>query len=257
VRAGPPLLSAVLERLERAGCVAPDEEAAELVEAAPDEHTLEAWVRRREQGEPPAWITGIHVFCGRPLHVDAGVFVPRHQTEDLARRAAALLPAGGRALDLCTGCGAVAAHLAAEVAGATVIGVDRELAAARSASRNGVAAVLGDLDGPVRRGAGFDLVTAVAPYVPTEDLRFLPHDVQRYEPRSALDGGRDGLDLVRRVVTAASALLRPGGWLLVEVGGAQDVALEPALAVDGFGQVSPWRDEDDDLRGLAAQLTRW
>jgi hypothetical protein len=74
----------------------------------------------------------------------------------------------------------------------------------------------------------------VAPYVPTGDIRFLPRDVQRYEPRWALDGGPDGLALVREVVVAAGRLLRPGGWLLMEVGGRQDQLLNQTLEVRGF-----------------------
>jgi release factor glutamine methyltransferase len=96
----------------------------------------------------------------------------------------------------------------------------------------------------------------VAPYVPTGDIRLLPADVQRYEPRLALDGGNDGLDLVRRIVGAAARLLRPGGWLLVELGGDQDRALSPTLATHGFDFAEAWFDEDGDLRGLAAQATR-
>ena len=98
------------------------------------------------------------------------------------------------------------------------------------------------------------MVTAVAPYVPTGELRLLPADVQRYEPERALDGGDDGLRLVRRVVAAAARLLRAGGWLLVELGGRQDLALLPTLDAHGFEAVRTWTDEDGDLRGLEAQL---
>jgi release factor glutamine methyltransferase len=250
---GDELLDAVVDRLVAAGCVAAEEEAADYVAAAPDEATLEAWLRRREQGEPPAWITGTMDFCGRPLRVAPGLYVPRAQTEELARRAAALLPTYGRAVDLCTGTGAVAAHLRAEVPTASVVGVDLDGRAAACARRNGVPAVVADLAALPLRGGGLDLVTAVAPYVPSGDLRLLPADVQRYEPRVALDGGADGLDLVRRVVVAAGRLLRPGGWLLAEVGGHQDVALAPELVAAGFDRVTPWWDEDGDLRGIAAR----
>ncbi|HEX6417868.1 MAG TPA: hypothetical protein VFZ77_05205 [Acidimicrobiales bacterium] len=249
-----PFVAAVTERLFAAGCVAAGEEATELVSAAPDEPTLESWVRRREQGEPPAWITGTLVFCGRPLHVSPGVYVPRAQTEELARRAAAILPVGGSAVDLCTGAGAVAAHLWAQVPTATVVGIDIDPRAAACARRNGVPAAVGDLAGPLRGRRYVDVVTAVAPYVPTGAIRLLPADVQRHEPRRALDGGDDGLDLVRRVVAAARRLLRPGGWLLMEIGGAQDEALAPALAT-GFAAVTPWWDDDGDLRGVACRAT--
>ncbi len=81
----------------------------------------------------------------------------------------------------------------------------------------------------------------------------MPADVQRYEPRGALDGGADGLDVARRVVAAASRLLARGGWLLIELGGNQDEGLAPDLAAAGFRTVEAWHDEDGDLRGLAAQ----
>lgn len=245
---------ATVARLVAAGCVAASDEATELVAAAADGAELESMIARREQGEPLPWITGSLTFGGRPLLVDHGVYVPRFQTEDLAGRAAALLEAGAWAVDLCTGAGAIAAHLQAEVPTATVVGVDRDPLAAANARRNGVAAVVADVTGPLplpdRR---FALVTAVAPYVPTDDLRFLPADVRRYEPLAALDGGSDGLELVRHVVRAAGRLLRPGGWLLTEVGGDQDELLAPTLAAAGFDHVEPWFDDDDDLRGIAAQ----
>ncbi|MGI9023687.1 MAG: N5-glutamine methyltransferase family protein [Acidimicrobiales bacterium] len=247
------VLAAVVRRLRAAGCVAADDEAAEIFAADPDEATLEDWLRRREQGEPLAWITGTVRFCGHVLHVAPGVYVPRTQTEELARRGATLLPADGRAVDLCTGAGAVAVHLMAQVPTAAVVGVDIDRRAAACARRNGVPAVVGDLAEPVRSPAGVDLVTAVAPYVPTGALGLLPADVQHHEPRLALDGGDDGLDVVRRVVAAAGRLLRPGGWLMVEAGGDQELALAPTLAAAGFDPVEPWRDDDGDLRLVASR----
>jgi release factor glutamine methyltransferase len=243
----------VTNRLVLAGCVAAHEEAEELIAAAPDDDTLESWIERREQGEPLAWITGVLQFCGHPLHLDPGVYVPRFQSEELARRAAAILiGSGGRAADLCTGSGAIAAHLMAEAPSAVVVGVDTDMRAVACARRNSVRAVLGDVGQPLCSDA-FDVVTAVAPYVPTRQFGLLPRDVQRYEPRLALDGGEDGLDLVRRVVVSAARLLRPHGWLLAELGGEQDKALAPTLAANGFGPATAWRDEDGDLRGFAAQ----
>jgi release factor glutamine methyltransferase len=242
----------ITDRLRAAGCVAAEEEAEELVNAAPDRCNLETWLQRRERGEPLAWIIGTTQFCGRRIKIDRGVYVPRGQSEELARRAAEMMPArGGWAADLCTGCGAVAIHMRAEAGAGRVVGVDNDMRAVACARRNGVTAVLGDMHGPLRPGA-FDVVTAVAPYVPTGDLRFLPADVQRYEPRSALDGGPDGLRVLRRVVAAAGVLLRPGGWLLTELGGSQDEALGTTLTASGFGAVSTWSDDDGDLRGLAA-----
>jgi release factor glutamine methyltransferase len=221
--------------------------------AAPDGEVLEGWLGRREHGEPLAWITGRMEFCGRWLHVAPGVYVPRVQSEELARRASRALPDHGRAADLCTGAGAIAAHLLAEVPTASVIGVDLDPQAVACAASNGVRAVVGDVDLALGQDGSFDVVTAVPPYVPTDELRLLPADVQRYEPRAALDGGADGLDVARRVVSAAARLLAPGGWLLIELGGDQDEALTPELAPSRFGSAESWRDEDGDLRGLAAQ----
>lgn len=239
------------DRLAAAGCVAAPEEAAELVALAPDTAALESFVRRREQGEPLAWITGQIRFCGRPVHVARHVFVPRAQSEGLARRAAALLPRGGAAADLCTGSGAIALHLAAAHPAAAVVATDVDEAAVACARRNGVAVVASDL-GDGLRGGSFDVVTAIAPYVPSGEVVFLPADVQRYEPRAALDGGDDGLDVVRRVVVSAARLLRSGGALLVEVGGDQDDLIAPFLATCGFDLRRRLIDDDGDLRGIEA-----
>lgn len=242
----------VVARLRAAGCIAAEEEARELLAAAPGETVPEEWLRRRERGEPLAWITGSVEFCGGRLHVAPGVYVPRIQSEELARRAARRLPDHGRAADLCTGAGAIAAHLRAEVPTASVVGIDLDPVAVECAASNGVTAVAGDLDYPLGEDHSFDVVTAVPPYVPTGELHLLPADVQRYEPRAALDGGADGLDVARGVVAAAARLLRPGGWVFIELGGDQDEALAPDLAAAGFGELESWRDEDGDLRGIAA-----
>lgn len=270
-----PALAVVAERLRAAGCVAAEEEAAEMMSSADDARVLEQWLRRREKGEPLAWITGWLQFCGHRLVVDGGIYVPRLQSERLARLGAAALaraaalgrspapPAGSsavpaarprraRAADLCTGAGAIAVHLSASVPDAFVVGVDSDRSAVACARRNGVRAVVGDLAGPLRP-ASFDLVTAVPPYVPTGELRFLPADVQRHEPLGALDGGNDGLGTLRPLVAGAARLLRPGGWLVVELGGEQDTALAPALADEGFANTASFYDEDGDLRGVTAQ----
>ena len=251
---GPTLdASAVTRRLASAGCVAAELEAAELLAAAPDPEALEQWVRRREAGEPLAWITGWTTFCGRPRRVDPGVYVPRPQTEALARRAADLLPVGGRAVDLCTGSGVVAAHLRDADGSASVVGVDIDPRAAACARRNGVPAVVSDLDRALHQEAALDLITAVAPYVPRAELELLPTDVRDHEPSAAHDGGDDGLSVVRRVVEAAGRLLRPGGHLLVELGGEQDARLDDDLDGAGLDDPETWRDVEGDLRGLVAR----
>lgn len=245
----------LVERLAAAGCVAPDAEATELVAVTSDGAELAALVARRELGEPVAWLTGRIRFGGLTLAIDPGVYVPRPQTEELARRAIALLPGSGRAVDLCTGCGAIAALLRAAAPTARVVGVDLDPVAVTCARRNGVAAVVGDLAAPLRPGLGADVVTAVAPYVPTAALDLLLSDVRDHEPVRALDGGTDGLAVVRRIVVEAATLLRPGGHLLVELGGDQPEALAADLATAGFAPPEVWHDDEGDPRGLTATRT--
>jgi release factor glutamine methyltransferase len=232
--------------------VAPEEEAAELLASTSEASTLEARLRRRESGEPLAWVTGRTRFCGHAIAVAPGVYVPRPHTEVLARRAAAALPPHGRALDLCTGSGAIAVHLMRERPMAQVVGVDIDERATACARSNGVSVAVGDAGAPPVRGS-LDVVTMVAPYVPTDELAFLAADVRRYEPREALDGGADGLEVVRRVVAVCVELVRPEGWLLLELGGDQDDALAPTLVTSGFEKVATWRDDDGDLRGVTCR----
>lgn len=240
---------AVVDTLARAGCVAADDEAAELVSAAADETELYSWVARRAGGEPLAWILGSVRFAGCEVAVDAGVFVPRPQSEALVAAAAHHLRPQMRVADLCTGCGAVAVALARAVPGLRVVGVDLDPTAAGCARRNGVPAVVGQVGTALRSGR-FDMVTAVAPYVPSSAMAFLPSDARDHEPAAALDGGPDGLRVLREVVADAARLLVPDGWLLLEMGGDQDTSLSPVLGEHGFGPATVWRDEYGDVRGL-------
>ncbi|HZQ87423.1 MAG TPA: HemK/PrmC family methyltransferase [Acidimicrobiales bacterium] len=250
-------MSDVAARLASAGFLSADEEAVELEDAAAGDATLlESMVRRREQGEPLAWITGSIDFGGERVHVAAGVYVPRLQSVPLAQQAAHELPPGGGAVDLCTGAGAVAAFVLAHRPDARVVATDVDEHAVECARTNGVDAHVGDLFGPLPselRGH-VDVVTAVAPYVPTPELQYLPRDVRAYEPQLALDGGGDGLDVVRRIVSEAPSWLRAGGSLLLEIGGDQASVVRPLLHAAGFGDVDTLVDAEGDVRGISARL---
>jgi len=248
---------AVTRRLAEAGCIAAWEEAGELIQAARgDRDALEAMVSRRTKGEPLAWLIGTVAFCDLTLCVAPGVYVPRWHTEPLARRAAALVPPSGVAVDLGTGAGAIAAVMSAAEPTARVIATELDPEAARCARRNGIVVVEGWLDDPLPQELGrrVDVLAAVVPYVPTGSLRLLPRDVQAYEPQLALDGGAAGIDLLTDVACRSTRWLGAGGWLLLELGGDQAEPIEQLLREIGFTAPEVMADEHGDPRAICAQL---
>lgn len=248
---------AVTQVLAAAGCVAADDEADELIAAAGDDPVrLAELVARRRTGEPLAWLTGTIQFCGVTLRVAPGVYVARWQTELMTQRAAALLPAHGTAVDLCTGTGAIAAVLAATQPTARVVATELDASAARCARSNGVEVFEGFLDDPLPSDLQHrvDVLTAVVAYVPTDAIGLLPIDVQRFEPRLALDGGPDGTVMLAEVVHRSSRWLRPGGWIVLELGGDQAELVGQLLRAAGFGNVDVLTDDDGDARAICAQL---
>lgn len=247
----------VTQLLAAAGCIGAREEADELILAAGgDPDVLEDLVARRTEGEPIAWLTGAVTFCGINLLVAPGVYVPRWQTEPMARRAATHLRGAGVAADLCTGVGAIAAVLAAAVPTAQVVATELDNNAVQCARRNGVEVFEGFLDDPLPRefAHGIDVLTAVVPYVPTDSLRLLPRDVLAFEPRLSLDGGVGGTDLLLEVARRSTGWLRPGGWLLLELGGDQADPVGQLLRGLGFEGVDVMADEDGDPRAICAHL---
>jgi release factor glutamine methyltransferase len=245
----------VVSALAEGGCVAPAEEADALFRASSEGvGPIEDLVARRLGGEPLAWITGWVLFCGVRIHVDPGVFVPRPHTQAMAQHAVSLLPADGIAVDLCTGSGAVAAVLGSAHPRATVLATDVDPAAVACARRNGVPALVGDLDEPLPpslRGR-VDVMTAVVPYVPTEELPFLPRDVLANEPRPALDGGPRGTTVLVRAVEVAAHWLRPGGSVLLELGGDQADEVATAFEKVGLSRIRVHQDGDGQDRAIEA-----
>jgi release factor glutamine methyltransferase len=246
----------VLRALEAGGCVDPRAEADTLLSASSEgAGPIDELVGRRLRGEPLAWITGWVEFCGMRVRVHPGVFVPRPHTQALARRAASLLRGAGIAVDLCTGSGAVAAMLGTAHPWATVLATDIDPAAVDCARGNGVHALIGDLDRPLPsslRGR-VDVLTAVVPYVPTEDLHLLPRDVLESEPRRALDGGPRGTEVLARAAEAAARWLRPGGHVLLELGGDQAGEMTVTFADLRFSEVRVHQDEEGQDRAIEAR----
>lgn len=250
-------LEAIAALLADGGFVAPRAEARELLaRAGGDPELAGALVARRLTGEPLAWITGTASFCGLEIHVDPGVYVPRRQSEPLARRAGGHLPANGTAIDLCTGSGAIARTLATRRPGARVVASDLDARAVACAEANDVEVYRGDLFEPLPRAleGSVDVIVAVVPYVPSSELAVLQRDTLAFESPLSYDGGRDGTDILRRVLATSPRFLRPGGALLLELGGEQADRLGDDIAHLGYGEPAVLVDEDGDARGIETTL---
>ncbi len=266
-------------RLRAAGCVFAEDEAALLAERADDAAHLEALVARRVAGEPLEHVLGYVDFHGLRVAVDPGVFVPRQRTTllvdevvALARRAGrpARLPDGGPGsgpggrpedgsdgrtvvVDLCCGAGALGLATAVSLGGDETVALhasDMDPAAVACAARNvaavGGTAYEGDLFDPLPAGlrGRVDLLLANVPYVPSGEIPLLPREARDHEAHVALDGGGDGLDVLRRVAAEAPAWLAPGGHLLTESGERQAAG---AVAVLGRAGLVARVVRDDDI----------
>jgi release factor glutamine methyltransferase len=213
----------------------------------PELAALRDLVKRRQGGEPVAYITGRKEFWSLDLGVDSRVLIPRPDTETLVEEALARAASGARVADVGTGSGAIALALAKARPDLAVFASDVSpdaLAVARgNAERLALAVtfVEGSLLAPLQPLAPFDLLVANLPYVPTEDVAGLPAEI-RCEPRLALDGGQDGLDLVRGLVAGAAAVLSPGGALVLEIGAGQAEATAALLGAAGLEDVRSRRD---------------
>ena len=209
-----------------------------LTRAARTPAELTDLVDRRVTGVPLEHVLGWTEFCGVRVAVDPGVFVPRRRTEYLVEQAAALLRAGSVVVDLCCGSGAVGAALAARAGAIDVYAADVDPVAVRCARRNLPAGRVfeGDLYEalPAALRGRIDMLVCNAPYVPTGEMALLPHDDRLHEPRPALDGGRDGLDVQRRVAAAAPGWLTSGGHLLIESSDVQAAELARTFTTAGF-----------------------
>jgi release factor glutamine methyltransferase len=234
--------------LRAAGCVYAEEEAGLLLEAADGSAArLTGLLERRVAGVPLEQLLGWVAFSGLRLRVCPGVFVPRRRSEVLVQAARALLAPGDLVVDLCCGNGAVGAALEAAVPGVEVHAVDIDPVAVACARQNLTEPSrvhVGDLFDPLPgqlRGR-IALVVANAPYVPTDALRLMPAEARLHEPRHALDGGADGVQLHRRIASGAAGWLTEGGRLLVETSQAQLAATCAAFTAAGIG-AEPVRDD--------------
>ena len=224
-------------------------------------------VRRRRKSEPVAYLLGHKEFFGLSFAVDARVLIPRPDTETLVDVALALSahhPATGRLLDLCTGSGCVALAFALRRPGWTVLGTDlspEALEIARDNTANlapglDVAFAVGDLFAAVPEGLRFDSIVANPPYIPSAESLALDPGITDFEPRLALDGGADGLDLVRRIVSEAAGWLAAEGTLALEVGFDQSESVKALLEQEGFVDVHGHRDYAKVVRVVSGHRAR-
>ncbi|WP_248259074.1 putative protein N(5)-glutamine methyltransferase [Georgenia sp. EYE_87] len=256
----------LVRTLRAAGCVFAEDEAVLLQAAARTPAELDALLARRVDGVPLEHVLGWAEFCGLRILLDDGVFVPRRRTELLVREGAAHLRrsrAAGRAgrpvvVDLCCGSGAVGAAVAALAGDVELHATDIDAAAVACARRNvagaGGAVHHGDLYAPLPRGlAGrVDLLVVNAPYVPSAAIALMAPEARLHEPRAALDGGADGLDVHRRVAAGALTWLGPDGVLLIETSAAQARATVEAVERHGLSAAVV----TDDSLGATAVVGR-
>ena len=216
------------------------------------------WLERRAAGVPSHHLTGVCPFWGRDFEVGPAVLVPRPETELIVSTALELpLSTEARVLDVGTGSGCIAATLAAERPRWRVWAVDRSPAALAVALRNcasletGVPLFLGDLAAAV--APPWDLIVANLPYVPSADMGRVPVEV-RHDPPAALDGGDDGLDLVRRLLADLPRLLRSCGGAVLEVGEGQADAVSEIASTAGLSVARRVRDVGGVERVIVVQV---
>jgi len=210
-----------------------------------------ALIQRRLTGEPTEYLVGAKEFYGRRFEVDPRVLIPRPETELLVEAVLRVVPkdAPVRVLDLCTGSGCIAISIAAERPQASVWATDLMPGALEVARRNAarlgvdgrVSFFEGDLFAAIPADATFYVIVSNPPYLKRGELPRLQKEVQQ-EPREALDGGEDGLELIRRIVDAALPRLEAGGLLALEIGEDQGEVLKELLVRAGYHGVRIEKD---------------
>ena len=205
-------------------------------------------ISRRATAEPHQYIEGKAFFRDLELRVGVGVLIPRPETEIMVDLAITLAPQKPLVCDLGTGSGAVAIALAKEIPGSKVVGVDispkaLEFARFNKTANNADNLELrqGDLFAPVE-GQSFDVVTANLPYIPDAVLAELPREIREFEPETALRGGIDGLDIIRRAISEAPKYLRPGGSAILEISPEQAAPVHSLLRDAGFADIEIKQD---------------
>ena len=237
-----------------------------LYAAAGFDRVVADMVARRLAGEPVAYIAGEWEFYGVPLTITRDVLIPRADTEVMAGAAVRLLQdqkTAPRILDLCAGSGCVGCALAVHLPGARVILVDNDKRALSVCRKNvqrnhldtRVMCIEADaLKKPPALLGRFDLLVCNAPYIPTAEIPTLDASVRDYEPVGALDGGADGLDIIRGVISLWLSVLKEDGVVMLEVGEGQAGAVKELLRGAGCAWVGTLRDTGGTERVVLGAL---
>ncbi|MEL6318635.1 MAG: peptide chain release factor N(5)-glutamine methyltransferase [Pseudomonadota bacterium] len=243
--------------LDRAQLIAEDQAPLGPEAAA----ALDAAVARRATHEPLAHILGAAPFHEIMIRTDARALVPRSDSEGVVELALELLPPGPVEIaDLGTGTGCLLLALLAARPDARGIGLDASSDAADLARENAAALGLSDRCTLLAKSwsdwtddGRIDLVISNPPYIPSADIAGLAPDVRDYDPRAALDGGGDGLDAYREITALCADQLRPGAWLVLEIGWDQAAAVGALLTAQGFADLRLRQDLEGRDRALAAR----
>jgi release factor glutamine methyltransferase len=229
-----------------------------------ESHRLEVFARRRLAGEPVARILGHREFWGLPLNLSPATLVPRPDTETVVEMALQILRAEARAnqplriADLGTGSGAILLALLSELPRANGVGTDVSAEALQTASGNAARLGLSDratfiaCDYASGLSGAFDLIVSNPPYIRSADINALAVEVRDHDPRTALDGGADGLDAYRALIPQAAQSLAPGATLVVEAGEGQSSDIEALMTAAGLTTAGPPRADLTGIRRAVA-----
>jgi release factor glutamine methyltransferase len=231
------IMDEIVRQLRAAGCVFAEEEAGLLRRAASTDEELTAMTGRRVAGEPLEYVVGWAPFLGLDIRVLPGVFIPRRRTEFLATEAIRRCDPGAVVLDMCCGSGAIGAAIAAKVPVGELHATDVDPVATACARQNVPGTVYtGDLFAslPASLRGRVDVLVVNPPYVPSAQVPLLPAEARDHEPLTTLDGGTDGLGVLRRVLADAGKWLTPGGCLLAETSARQTGSALESIASAGL-----------------------
>lgn len=226
--------------------------------------TMRELVKRRATAEPVAYLVGHKEFFSLDFKVTRDVLIPRPDTETLVMAALDRMKENRQPdiLDLCTGSGCVAIALAKQLPRSRVVAVELLAGAAAVARENiekhqlaeRISLYTGDLFAPLPEQR-FDLIVSNPPYITTTELATLDPDVRLHEPQTALDGGEDGLDVIRRIIQAAPRWLKQPGWLQLEIDPAQASAVRQLLEAAGFEDCRTYPDLSGEVRVVEGTRT--